>query len=109
MTRQTDRLRITRAAVRLAALAAVALTFVFAGAARAETWTNLFVEDFDVPPGIIFREVDSRSGLLAESGGKDTLSVPFLEGTEPKKYFDPAEEHRLNEDIMPIYADGVSL
>jgi penicillin-binding protein 1A len=87
------------------------------GRVAAPIWTEFMkaalagslVEDFDVPPGIIFRDVDPRSGLLAKPGRKGALSVPFLEGAEPKKYFDPAEEQRLNEDIMHIYADGVSL
>jgi penicillin-binding protein 1A len=64
--------------------------------------------DFKEPPRIEFAEVDPRSGLLAPPGSKKKISVAFVEGTAPKKYFDPTEEERLNEDIMHVYAGGVS-
>jgi penicillin-binding protein 1A len=67
------------------------------------------VETFSVPPGIEFVEVDPRSGLLAPPGSKKTHTVAFKEGAAPKKYYDPDEEERLGEDIMHIFANGLSL
>jgi penicillin-binding protein 1A len=64
--------------------------------------------EFDVPPGIVFVETDYRSGLLAGPDGKDNILSPFLEGTQPTKHFDPAEQERLHEDIMHVYANEVS-
>lgn len=60
------------------------------------------VRDFRIPPRIEFADVHPRSGLLAPPGSKK-ISVAFEEGTAPEKYFDPAEEERLNEEIMHIY------
>lgn len=65
--------------------------------------------DFYVPSRIEFAEIEPRSGFLAPPGSKDKLRVPFLEGTAPKKRFDPTEEERLTEDIMHIYSSDVSL
>ncbi len=86
------------------------------GRVAAPIWTEFMkaalsgkpVSEFKAPPRIEFVEVDPRSGLLAPPGSKKKLSVAFEEGTAPKKYFDPAEEERLNEDIMHIYAGEVS-
>jgi len=87
------------------------------GRVAAPIWTEFMkaahagkpVQGFDVPPGIEFVEVDARSGLLAPPAGKDKLTVAFQEGTAPTKYYDPAEEERLSEDIMHVYATDISL
>ncbi len=86
------------------------------GRVAAPIWTEFMkaalagkpVLEFKRPPRIEFVEVDPRSGLLAPPGAKKTISVAFEEGTAPEKYFDPAEEERLNEEIMHVYAGGVS-
>lgn len=43
-------------------------------------------QDFIAPPGIIFRQIDPRSGLLSTEACPATLREAFLEGTEPKRY-----------------------
>jgi len=45
-------------------------------------------EIFEVPPGIIEREVESRSGLLASRLAESTQMESFVEGTEPEKRYD---------------------
>jgi penicillin-binding protein 1A len=46
---------------------------------------------FPIPPGIVFANVDTRTGLLATARSPQTRLECFLEGTEPKEY---AEELR---------------
>ncbi len=43
----------------------------------------LVAEDFVAPPGIVFREIDRQSGLLATKACPDTIEEAFLKGTEP--------------------------
>jgi penicillin-binding protein 1A len=86
------------------------------GRVAAPIWTDFMkaalsgkpVSEFKEPPRIEFVDVDPRSGLLAPPGSKKRVSVAFEEGTAPEKFFDPAEEERLNEDIMHIYSGEVS-
>ena len=40
---------------------------------------------FDVPPGIVFRDVDPRSGLLPTSACPVTIREAYLAGTEPDR------------------------
>ena len=40
---------------------------------------------FDVPPGIVFRDVDPRSGLLPTYACPDTIREAYLAGTEPDR------------------------
>ena len=43
---------------------------------------------FPVPKGIVFREVDKKSGLLKKIGRcpeENISNEPFIEGQEPKK------------------------
>ena len=35
------------------------------------------------PPGIVFKEIDRVSGLLATGGCTDTIEEAFVQGTEP--------------------------
>lgn len=46
---------------------------------------NEFAE-FSVPSGILFRQIDPKSGLLATDQCKNAIKEAFLAGTEPKKY-----------------------
>jgi len=41
--------------------------------------------DFEVPDGIVFARVDTRTGLLASSETETSLFQAFLEGTEPRE------------------------
>jgi penicillin-binding protein 1A len=40
-------------------------------------------ETFFVPPGIVFREVEAETGLLAAPGAAEIIEEAFVEGTEP--------------------------
>ncbi len=44
------------------------------------------VVDFQVPEGVVFAKIDSKTGLLANSYSKKTVFQSFIEGTEPKEY-----------------------
>ena len=46
-------------------------------------------EQFTVPPGVTFRQIEYATGLLAESGAGRTIDEAFIEGTEPVLPFDP--------------------
>jgi penicillin-binding protein 1A len=56
-------------------------------------WTRFMVdyareqqgEPFEPPPGIVFRKIDQRSGLLAHYDSQETAEEAFLEGVEPTK------------------------
>jgi penicillin-binding protein 1B len=43
---------------------------------------------FDVPPGVVFREVDRWSGLLTAFGCGETIREAFVAGTEPDETCD---------------------
>jgi penicillin-binding protein 1A len=47
------------------------------------------VEDFQVPEGVVFTKIDSKTGLLASPYSKKTVFQAFKEGTEPKEYTPP--------------------
>jgi penicillin-binding protein 1A len=44
------------------------------------------IEDFNVPEGVVFAKIDSRTGLLASPYSKKTVFQAFKDGSEPKKY-----------------------
>jgi penicillin-binding protein 1A len=54
--------------------------------------------DFEVPDGIVFARVDTKSGLLASSQTETSLFQAFLEGTEPREQStattSPSEDRR---------------
>ncbi|GAB4352743.1 MAG: PBP1A family penicillin-binding protein [Candidatus Abyssubacteria bacterium] len=87
------------------------------GRVAAPIWTRFMkaaladkpIKDFPVPHGIEFVKIHPGSGLLAPPGSRETLTVPFLEGTAPTKYHDPSEEERLAEDIMHIFSSDLQL
>ena len=43
-------------------------------------------KDFPSPPGIVFKKIDIRTGLLATPNSKNARWFAFLEGTAPTKY-----------------------
>jgi len=47
-------------------------------------------EDFSVPDGIVFREIDPATGMLSTEACKHTIREAFLAGTEPQTYCDEA-------------------
>lgn len=46
----------------------------------------LVAEDFVAPSGVVFREIDRLSGLLATKACTDTIEEAFLAGTEPTEF-----------------------
>ena len=67
---------------------------------------------FPVPPGIVFANVDTRSGLLATHRSEKTRMECFLEGTEPREYADdPWESEGFDffmEDLDSSTPEGAS-
>jgi penicillin-binding protein 1A len=60
--------------------------------------------DFSIPNGILFRNVDPRTGLLSTEYCKLSLREAFLPGTEPRKYCEeklPLEEEIAVQDEAP--------
>jgi penicillin-binding protein 1A len=47
-------------------------------------------EDFAVPDGIVFKEIDPTTGMLHGAACRRSLREAFLAGTEPRKYCDEA-------------------
>jgi penicillin-binding protein 1A len=45
-------------------------------------------EDFIVPEGILFRQIDPRTGLLSTKKCTQSIREAFLPGTEPRRYCD---------------------
>jgi penicillin-binding protein 1A len=43
-------------------------------------------EDFIAPEGILFRQIDPRTGLLSTETCKQSVRAAFLPGTEPRQY-----------------------
>ncbi|MDI6844651.1 MAG: PBP1A family penicillin-binding protein [Candidatus Saccharicenans sp.] len=60
-----------------------------AGAEGSETVTNpeaVLIEDFEVPPNVVFVTIDRKTGLLASPVCKYPFQEVFLPGTEPNRY-----------------------
>jgi penicillin-binding protein 1A len=55
---------------------------------------EVLLEEFEVPPNIIFRPIDRKTGLLAAPFCKWRFMEAFLEGTEPAR-FCSYEDHLL--------------
>jgi penicillin-binding protein 1A len=49
-------------------------------------------EDFSVPEGIIFKQVDPKTGLLSTETCLSSIREAFLPGTEPRRYCDEAAD-----------------
>ncbi|RYZ72730.1 MAG: penicillin-binding protein 1A, partial [Proteobacteria bacterium] len=45
---------------------------------------GLPVQEFSVPPGMVFANIDAQTGNLASSSSTGTVRQAFVEGTEPK-------------------------
>lgn len=60
-------------------------------------------EDFAPPEGIIFKQVDAKTGLLSTEGCPNSLREAFLPGTEPRKYCEEvaAEKEQEISDEAP--------
>ncbi len=61
-------------------------------------------EDFSVPGGIIFKQVDPKTGLLSTENCKLSIREAFLPGTEPRRYCDeiaPGPEESPIRDEAP--------
>lgn len=70
---------------------------------------NADPEDFSVPEGIIFKNIDPRSGLLSTETCKQSIREAFIVGTEPRKYCEetaPAVEEPAVQDEIPQIAEG---
>jgi penicillin-binding protein 1A len=48
-------------------------------------------EDFSVPEGILFKQVDLKTGLLVTERCKHTIREAFLPGTEPRRFCEESE------------------
>jgi penicillin-binding protein 1A len=60
--------------------------------------------DFSVPNGVLFRNVDPRTGLLSTEHCKLSLREAFLPGTEPRKFCEeklPVEDEIAIQDEAP--------
>jgi membrane carboxypeptidase/penicillin-binding protein len=60
--------------------------------------------DFSIPNGILFRNVDPRTGLLSTEHCKQSLREAFLPGTEPRKFCEeklPVDEKMTLPDEAP--------
>ena len=44
------------------------------------------VVDFEIPEGVVFAKIDTRTGLLAGPHSKKTVIQAFAEGKEPREY-----------------------
>lgn len=59
------------------------------GTEGCETVTNpeaVLIEDFEVPPNVVFVTIDRKTGLLASPVCKYPFQEVFLPGTEPNRY-----------------------
>jgi penicillin-binding protein 1A len=64
-------------------------------------------EEFGIPQGILFKQIDPRSGLLSTEYCSQSIREAFVAGTEPRRYCDEAtiavtgEEQPLLQDEVP--------
>ncbi len=54
----------------------------------AEGWIDA-AEDFQAPPGIVFRQIEPWTGLLANGRESESITEAFLSGTEPVQEYQP--------------------
>jgi len=79
------------------------------GAAASPIWVNYMQKvikdfppyDFPIPKGIKFVNIDSETGLLATELTENPKLLPFISGTEPKKY----SNQKTEEQQMDIIDD----
>ena len=69
------------------------------GRAAVPIWTEFMqqatekmpITDFPIPPGIVFVNIDGKSGLRAAPGNDDVLLECFRRGTEPQQVVQPVQ------------------
>jgi penicillin-binding protein 1A len=62
------------------------------------------VEEFPIPPGVVFTRVDAATGLLAAPESKEAMFEVFRKGTEPRVMARPAAKSAT--DFMRMDLDG---
>jgi penicillin-binding protein 1A len=61
-------------------------------------------EDFIAPEGVVFKQIDPRTGLLSTETCKQSVRAAFLPGTEPRQYCNEtsaATDEQLIHDEAP--------
>jgi len=64
-------------------------------AGQAPEMTSPAIEDFEVPPNLVFVTIDRKTGLLASPICKYPFREVFLPGTEPTRYCTPQDHLRV--------------
>jgi membrane carboxypeptidase/penicillin-binding protein len=59
-----------------------------------------YPEEFSVPEGIVFKQVDPKNGLLSTDRCRNSIREAFLSGTEPHQYC--GESGAVVSDEIPI-------
>lgn len=67
---------------------------------------NTEPEDFIAPEGIIFRQIDPKTGLLSTDSCKSSIREAFLPGTEPKRYCEEATPPQDELDVRDEAPQG---
>jgi len=57
-------------------------------------------ENFKVPEGIVFANIDEKTGLLADAKSKNTIFECFKEGTAPTEISHPEASQELEESLF---------
>jgi penicillin-binding protein 1A len=60
-------------------------------------------EDFIAPEGVLFKQIDPRTGLLSTETCKQSVRGAFLPGTEPRQY---CNETGVSSDELPIHDEA---
>jgi membrane carboxypeptidase/penicillin-binding protein len=63
--------------------------------AKAEGIVDFAPPDFDVPPNLVFVEIDKKTGLLATPVCRFPFREVFVPGTEPSRYCTLADHLRI--------------
>lgn len=57
------------------------------------------VRGFSAPDGVVFRQVDAQSGLLATKDCTNVITELFIKGTEPTQYWDPHQSYGFGNNL----------
>lgn len=57
------------------------------------------VKDFIVPDGVVFRQVDAQSGLLATKDCTNVITEVFIKGTEPTSYWNIYRPYEFSNNL----------
>ncbi len=63
------------------------------------------VEDFVVPPGVVFESIDSNTGKLAASNSSTAIREAFIEGTQPSESVDSVSSGKINENQNDFFKE----